>query len=141
MLVDFIKTADEFIKAGKYNAQRSLPHAETIVPFAALLEINGADGVTSDLADLNKIWDPCNVMCLGSNIQWIFYKKQGAEGYLVKILLNEKDVRINGVNAKQSIYYDWNTLRAFYIEKLAGLHVGLNDDMNNYLLPDLKIRQ
>jgi len=138
LLVDFIKTTDQFIASGKLNVQLRFAHAETIAPFAALLQIAGADGASNNISTIEKIWQSSEVIPLSSNIQWVFYKKQGSDEYLVKILLNEKKVRISGLVADKNLpYYHWKDMRAFYIKKLTLLNVGLTDDMNKYLT-DLK---
>jgi len=49
------------------------------------------------------------------------YKKQGSENYLVKFLLNEKEVAIKGLTTKIFPYYNWNEVRSFYIKKIGGL--------------------
>jgi multiple inositol-polyphosphate phosphatase/2,3-bisphosphoglycerate 3-phosphatase len=132
LLVDFIKTTDAFIKAGKPDAELRFAHAETIAPFAALLQIEGADKANTDIAQISKVWQSAEVIPLSSNIQWIFYKKKGTGDYLVKVLLNEKEARITGLKSG-SAYYKWTDLRAFYMNKLSRLHVGLADDMKAYL--------
>lgn len=138
LLVDFIKTSEEFIQSGKYNAELRFAHAETIAPFAALLQIAGADKASTDIKQIDKVWKSSEGIPLSSNIQWIFYKKGNSDEYLVKVLLNEKEAHITGLaNSKSSPYYTWKELRAFYMKKLATLHVDLGDNMNTFLT-DLK---
>ena len=138
LLVDFIKSADDFIKTGKYSAELRFAHAETIAPFAALLQIEGADKPSTNIKQIDKVWQASKIIPLSSNIQWIFYKKKGSGDYLVKILLNEKEARISALSTvKNSSYYQWKMLRSFYLKKLSMLHVSLTDDMNTYLA-DLK---
>jgi multiple inositol-polyphosphate phosphatase/2,3-bisphosphoglycerate 3-phosphatase len=134
LLVDFINTSDEFIKTGKFNARLRFAHAETIAPFAALLQIAAADRASKDPAKLNDFWSASGVIPLSANIQWIFYKKKSSPEYLVKILLNEKEAHITGLNEKSFPYYKWNDLRALYLEKLNRLHVKLTDDIAAYLV-------
>jgi multiple inositol-polyphosphate phosphatase/2,3-bisphosphoglycerate 3-phosphatase len=132
LLVDFIKTTDGFIKTGTYNANLRFAHAETIAPFAALLQITGADKATTIPSKLIANWQSSQVIPLSANIQWVFYKKAGTPGYLVKIQLNEKEVHIDGI-AGASPYYKWSEVRTFYISKLNKLGVKLTDDMGAYL--------
>jgi multiple inositol-polyphosphate phosphatase/2,3-bisphosphoglycerate 3-phosphatase len=132
LLVNFIKTADDFVKKGGVNAQLRFAHAETISPFAALLNISTADKPTKT-TNIDAIWQASKVIPLSSNIQWIFYRKGNANKYLVKILLNEKEAHISGMNDHDFPYYKWNDLRQFYLNKLVRLHVGLNGDMAAYL--------
>jgi len=133
LLANFIKTSDEFIKNGGVNAQLRFAHAETIIPIAALMEISTANKASKDINTIGKLWQSALVAPLSSNVQWIFYKKQGSNKYLVKILLNEKEAHITGINNNGSVYYNWDTLRAFYMKKLQQLNVGLDDDMKAYL--------
>ncbi|OKS87129.1 histidine-type phosphatase [Mucilaginibacter polytrichastri] len=133
LLINFIKTTDEFIATGKYTAQLRFAHAETIAPYAALLGIDIANKATKDLSRINKDWQAAQVAPLSSNIQWILYKKANNPSYLVKVLLNEKEARIIGLQTSNYPYYKWSDLKAFYIKKLNGYGVNMNDDMNKYL--------
>lgn len=133
LLVDFINAADDYIKSSKYNARLRFAHAETIAPFAALLRISSADKVAVDLTYLSDSWQASKVIPLSSNIQWVFYKSKSKPGYLVKILLNEKEEHITGLNTAMFPYYKWSDLRAFYMAKLNKLNVQLGEDMNKYL--------
>jgi len=132
LLVNFINTTDEFIKNGKPNAQLRLAHAETIAPFATLLGMTGTYKVAADMKNIEAAWKSSNVIPLSANIQWIFYRKAGSTDLLVKFLLNEKEVHITGLKGV-SAYYHWKDVRAFYINKLNKLKVGLGDDMATYL--------
>lgn len=133
LLADFINAADDFIKTGACNARLRFAHAETIAPFAALLQISTADKAAKTAVALNTNWTPANVIPLSANIAWVFYRKQDTKGYLVKILLNEKEVKIDGLPAASYPYYKWSTLRAFYVEKLNRLNVKIAGDMSAYL--------
>lgn len=132
LLANFITTTDEFIKSGTYSANLRFAHAETISPFAALLAIEGVDKVSADINQFDKAWQASKVIPLSSNIQWIFYKKKGTAGYLVKILLNEKEAHITGLKSV-SPYYKWADVRKFYIAKLAKLNYKLGDDAVEFL--------
>ena len=133
LLVDFINTTDDFVNTGNYTACLRFAHAETIAPFAALLQIASADKAAKDLSGLNTNWQAAKVIPLSANIQWVFYKRKGTPDYLVKVLLNEKEVPIDGLSPKSFPYYRWIDLRVLYINKLDKLHVKLTDDMNAYL--------
>lgn len=134
LLVNFINTTDDFIKnGGQINAQLRFAHAETIAPFAALLEITRANKVAKDITQLNTVWQSARVIPLSANIQWIFYRKKGTNNMLVKILLNEGAAQIQGLKSSIYPYYKWTDLRAYYINKLNKLHIKLTDDMPAYL--------
>jgi multiple inositol-polyphosphate phosphatase/2,3-bisphosphoglycerate 3-phosphatase len=132
LLANFIKTADGFMKGDNINAQLRFAHAETISPIAALMGITTANKATTSL-NIGAFWQASQVIPLSSNIQWIFYKKNGSDNYLVKVLLNEKEAHIAGMEERSFPYYKWDELRQLYINKLQQLHVGLDDDMSAYL--------
>jgi multiple inositol-polyphosphate phosphatase/2,3-bisphosphoglycerate 3-phosphatase len=133
LLVDFINSTDEFIKSGKYNARLRFAHAETTAPFAALLQISTADKDGKSVEAIQANWHSENVIPLSANIQWVFYKKVGKPGYLVKVLFNEKEAHIDGLDKKHFPYYNWSDIRVLYLAKLKLLGINLADDMNFYL--------
>jgi multiple inositol-polyphosphate phosphatase/2,3-bisphosphoglycerate 3-phosphatase len=133
LLANFITTADAFIQGDNTNAQLRFAHAETISPFATLLGISQASVVANDITKLDAAWQSSKVIPLSANIQWIFYRKKGGSDLLVKVLLNEKESHINGLVTGSFPYYKWSNLRKFYVDKLNKLHVGLSDDMQQYL--------
>lgn len=133
LLVDFINAADDFIRNKNVNAQLRFAHAETIAPFATLLQIAEADKASKDPSKLNASWQASRIIPLSSNIQWIFYKKKRGADYLVKILLNEREARINGLKVSGFPYYKWSELRGLYMAKLTRMGVRLTDDMNAFL--------
>lgn len=119
LLADFIKTSDDMI-AGKYHGVKlRFAHAETIAPIAALMDLDVASKQAKGADDINQAWDAAKVIPLSSNIQWVFYKKRGSDKYLVKVLLNEKEVWIAGLPKQNSPYYDFSALKRFYLEKLS----------------------
>ncbi|MES1226423.1 MAG: histidine-type phosphatase [Bacteroidota bacterium] len=125
LLEDFIKAADEYIATQSMNAKLRFCHAETIAPIAALMGLENASKPTNKVKDVYGIWRDDKVIPLSSNIQWVFYKKPGANKYLVKFLLNEKEVKVNGIPATQyRNYYNWDDVSAFYVNKLQNLASG-----------------
>ncbi len=133
LLINFITTTDEFITTGKYDLQLRFAHAETVSPFAALLGISSADQATQDYKMISSKWKAASVAPLSANIQWILYKKANSTDYLVKVLLNEKDVHISGLETKTFPYYNYRELKNLYLTKLKIWGVKLNDDMSLYL--------
>lgn len=134
LLADFINTADNYLKSNSPKADLRFAHAETVAPFAAIMNINGASESTKNILSFNQVWQADKVIPFSANIQWIFYKNDSNNQYLVKFLLNEKEVAINGLSTKTYPYYKWELVRAFYLNKLKGLKVNLKDSMHDYLL-------
>ena len=131
LLADFIKTTDAYIKTKKVNVQLRFSHAETISPIAALMGLSSE--TTKQVNDINRVWNADKVIPLSSNIQWILYQKPGSENYLIKFLLNEKEVPVKGLTTKTFPYYNWNAVRGFYIKKLNSFNTNLNNDFVQFL--------
>jgi len=116
LLADFVSTTDSYIKTKAINAQFRFCHAETISPIAALMGF--ASDTTTNVNNINHVWNAYKVIPLSSNIQWILYQKQGSENYLIKFLLNEKEIAVKGLITEIFPYYNWDDVRAFYLKKL-----------------------
>jgi multiple inositol-polyphosphate phosphatase / 2,3-bisphosphoglycerate 3-phosphatase len=137
LLVDFINTTDSFISTGRETAVLRFAHAETMAPLAALMDINGSSTATTDVFNIDKVWKANFTIPFGANLQWILYRnKKNKDDVLIKILYNEQPVRIPAAT-DMFPYYKWSVVRDYYINKLNGYHVGLSQDMQQYLT-DLK---
>ncbi len=137
LLISFIKATEDYISKGKVIANLNFGHAETIAPFAALLGIRGASEAISayNIVDYNKTWKCEEIIPLSANIQWVVYHNESSHDYIVKFLLNEKEVRINQLNdCGTPFYYKWNDLRDYYLHKINKMNVNLNDDIHEFLL-------
>ena len=130
LLVDFITAMDKGVKGGQDGVLR-FTHAEAIAPFAALLGIRGASTPVRSIYHYHDQWQAERVIPLSANIQWVLYSN-GNGGHLVKVLLNEREVKLPVVT-RQWPYYRWEDLRAYYIRKLNSLHAGLQKNMQEYL--------
>jgi hypothetical protein len=137
LLLSFLNSTDEYIASKTVIADLRFAHAETIAPFAVLLGIAGASESVSaaQIQDYNKIWKCENIIPLSSNIQWILYKNQTTGDFIVKFLLNEKEVAINGIkDSGTPYYYNWADVREFYYNKLEKMNIHNGDNMHDYLM-------
>jgi len=134
LLADFINTTDAYLKSKPVIADLRFAHAETIAPFAALMGIHGAAEATSNILTFEQVWKAENVIPFSANIQWIVYQNPTNGNYLVKFLLNEKEVAINGLSTKTFPYYSYAAVREHYVKKLKTLNLGLQDNPHEYLL-------
>ncbi|GAB2837366.1 histidine phosphatase family protein [Ferruginibacter profundus] len=135
LLADFINTADDYIKNKTVNAQLRFCHAETIAPYASLLGLTGANKVANNPTGIHAAWKSEKIIPLSSNIQWVFYKKKGSEDYLVKFLLNEKEVAadVEGLATTIFPYYYWKDVRRCYLAKMAKNNAYPDTDWIQYL--------
>ncbi len=133
LLIDFIKATDNYIRTNSVSLNLRFTHAEAIAPFAALLGIEGSSQSSHNIKTFENIWSAKKTIPLSANIQWILYRKKGSENYLIKFLLNEKPVHINGVTTNTFPFYNWEDIRKLYINKIGEYNSNLNENGFNYL--------
>ena len=115
LLSEFIHSADEVIK-GKSDTRANFrfAHAETVIPFVALMGIEGTDVQVVVPDSVSKYWKDYDIAPMAANVQWIFYHDKTQEIW-VKFLLNEKEMTLP-VSTSCFPYYRWETV-CMYLKK------------------------
>ena len=115
LLSEFIHSADEAIK-GKSDTRANFrfAHAETVIPFVALMGIEGTDVKVVVPDSVSKYWKDYEIAPMAANVQWIFYHDKAREIW-VKFLLNEKEMTLP-VSTSRFPYYRWETV-CMYLKK------------------------
>mgnify|MGYP005905144831 FL=1 len=117
LLSDFIYTTDEVIKGKSDNAANfRFAHAETVIPFVALMGIENTDVQISNPDSVSRYWKDYEISPMAANVQWIFYHDK-ARGVWVKILLNEKEAKLP-IATSRFPYYPWETVCAYFKERI-----------------------
>lgn len=130
LLSDFVRTADEVISTKSLNtANLRFAHAETVIPFAALMGIQNTDVKISDPDSVSIYWKDYEIAPMAANIQWIFFHDE-KDRIWVKFLLNEKEA-VLPLSTSRYPYYPWKEVRSFFDqrirmaqERLITLHAG-----------------
>ncbi|MBA5604667.1 histidine-type phosphatase [Duganella sp. FT3S] len=122
LLDDFFNTADAAARGDLSQAAKlRFAHAETVVPFAALLGLRGmSESLPDDVTYRydNSPWRGETVAPMAANVQWDVYRN--ADGNtLVRMLYNEKETAFKPACdsariGSDSFYYDYGRLRACY---------------------------
>lgn len=115
LLSEFIHSADEVIK-GKSDTRANFrfAHAETVIPFVALMGVEGTDVKVVVPDSVSKYWKDYEIAPMAANVQWIFYHDKALEIW-VKFLLNEKEMTLP-VSTSRFSYYRWETV-CMYLKK------------------------
>lgn len=118
LLEDFITKADAALSA-KSNVAADLrfAHDVSVMPLAGLMGITGCSEAWP-LEEVWKHWMASDYTPMACNIQMIFYRKPGAKDVLVKILLNEQECTLSGLNAVSGPYYRWKDVRKSFDGRL-----------------------
>ena len=123
LLKNIIETADT---VSQTQATLRFGHEVCVMPLACLLELGNCGVQVENLDELDQYWQNYKIFPMGCNIQLIFYRPKkaarsaikGNGDILVKALLNEREVTLP-IQTDQYPYYNWQTLRQYYLDKLA----------------------
>ena len=108
---------DEALKEGSATAaDLSFGHDVTLMPLIAHIGIEGMHEMLS-FDEANAKWGAADFICMGSNIQFIFYRNRKGD-VLVKILYNEKETSIPALEASCGPFYRWEDLRNYLASSL-----------------------
>jgi hypothetical protein len=119
LLRQIISDADDHFKMERPGVQLRFGHETVLLPLTCLIGINGFDFETSNLEEVEKNgWWASKVFPMGSNLQFIFYRKDiHDEDVLFKVLLNEKETTLP-IPTDVAPYYHWKDFRAHYLKKI-----------------------
>lgn len=112
LLRDFLECAAVAVSSRPVAADLRFGHGEGLMPLAALMQLEGACTPEADPEKVEEVWNDYRVTPMAGNIQWIFYRNAKGK-VLVKILLNEREVRIP-LESDTAPYYDWKAVQRFY---------------------------
>ena len=118
MLAEIIKLADEAVKGGGVRADLRFGHDTVLLPLACLV---GVDGLGARVPSA-EAWKSCPLwkyMSMASNIQIVFYRNEAGD-CLVKILYNERETVLSGVQTEIGPYYRWSELRTRLVHLAGG---------------------
>ena len=112
LLKDFLSTANNAVQEGGVSGDFRFAHAETIIPFAALIGIPKASKEINNISKIQDEWLDFDIAPMAANIQWIFYSN--SEGnVIVKMMLNEIEVDFP-VKTDIHPYYYWDDVYIYY---------------------------
>ena len=115
---NILNTADTCIVKKENNVTLRFGHESCVLPLACLLELGDCAYQTTDLNSLAEVWRNYKIFPMACNIQFVFYRKKGSDDILVKVLLNEQEMKLP-VESTLAPYYHWKDVETYYRNKLA----------------------
>lgn len=104
-------------------------HAETMIPLASFLELEGAFTSCDDPEEVTGLWDIKTISPMGANLQWIVYSNGSDK--IVKMLYNEMEIKFpEELKPIESYYYHWSDIRSYYTRKIETLGLNMSNDIN-----------
>ncbi len=135
LLTDFFSSINKCIEKNNHAAAHlRFAHAETIIPFATLLQIPDLSDKAVDPLDLytyeNNQWRGDRIAPMAANIQWEIYQHEDHHNQiLVRMLYNEMEVRFKQdceSLTPESFFYDFNELKRSYANLLLPSNYNMN---------------
>lgn len=120
LLRNMIISSDTAIASTRPGANLRFGHEVCVLPLAVLMELDHYGDEINDLEEVADKWKNYEIFPMASNIQIIYYRPDGStasEDVLVKVLLNEREVKLPVATATAP-YYKWSDLRNYYLKKL-----------------------
>ena len=118
LLENILNTADTCIVKKENSATLRFGHETCVLPLACLLELGDCAYQTTDVNSLADVWRNYRIFPKACNIQFVFYRKKANDDILVKVLLNEQEMKLP-VESDLAPYYHWKDVETYYRNKLA----------------------
>ena len=119
LLMDFINKADAAIQPDSHRAaDLRFGHDTSLLPLFALMGVDDPQHRNLPYREAhNSGWYSFFQIGMAANCQMIFYKNKKGE-VLTKILYNEKEVLVPGIQPVSGPYYRWSELKAHFLEQI-----------------------
>ena len=113
LLTNILDEADKALAGNGVSANLRFGHDTGLAPLASLMQLEGTTAQVTDFTELYKVWCDFKIIPMGGNLQMIFYKSDKSKDILVKVLLNENEVKLP-IESKTAPYYKWDEVEAYY---------------------------
>lgn len=116
LMMDFIEKADAAMQPGSHRtADLRFGHDTSILPLFALMGIDDPKNRVFPYKEAHeKGWYAFFQIPMATNCQMIFYQNKKGE-VLTKVLYNEQEVLIPGIEPVSGPYYRWEDLKAHFL--------------------------
>lgn len=114
-----VDEADAALEGNGHCADFRFAHDGNVGPLMNLLAIGPFQYTASDEAPYRD-WQSFRNICMGSNLQLIFYRGPG-DDILVKALYNEREIDFPTLESVGGAYYRWNDVRRHILSRIGGL--------------------
>ena len=110
LLRHIVESADRALAFGQPRADLRFGHDTHLIRLLALMGVEGCDGREADMQKFHLAWQDYRVSPMAANLQLVFFRRADGD-VLVKLLHNEREVRLSGLAPASGPYYRWADLR------------------------------
>ena len=94
LLEDLLDRADRAIASGTPAADLRFGHDANLMTLLNLMQFGGCSTAASTPDAIAEVWRNYRISPMAANLQLVFYRRKGSDEVLVKMLHNEREVRI-----------------------------------------------
>lgn len=114
LLKDIVTKADwAMYESSRRAADLRFGHDTGIMPLMGLMGLKGFEE-RCPMSTAHEHWSTYDYIPMATNLQMIFYRNKKGD-VLVKLLRNEEETSIPALTPVSGPYYDWKTLRAYFV--------------------------
>ena len=117
LLKNILDTADSCVIKKEHGATLRFGHEVCVLPLACLLELDDCNFQSNEENHIADIWRNYHIIPMACNIQFVFFRKKGNNDILVKVMLNEKEVKLP-IKSNIAPFYHWKDVKIYYRNKL-----------------------
>lgn len=114
LLENFVLTADTVIASGRPCVTLRYGHDTNLAPLATLMGCDSLTYATDQWQDIANTYRTYRIIPMCGNVQLVFYRKADDDDILVRVLLNERDVKLP-LKTDLTPFYHWQDLRAYWM--------------------------
>ena len=122
LLTNILEGADSHIARGVNGGDFRFGHDGNLIPLAAMLHLENCHGCEGDPYKVHEVYSDFKISPMAGNVQIVFFrpsKKQiSPDNVLVKFMLNEREVKVDGLKAAEGPFYRWTDVRDFWTRLL-----------------------
>lgn len=116
--------ADKVGRVGSHGADLRFGHDGNLIPLAGILNLENCHASEGNPYRLHEVYSDYKIAPMAGNVQIVFFrpkKNAAADGsdVLVKFMLNEREIAVDGLEAVSFPFYRWGDVSAFWQKILA----------------------
>lgn len=116
-LEDMVSKAENDIASGQYCARLRFGHDIIMMSLLNLLDAEGFSTPVNDFHAVKDVWQAYDFP-MSLNLQMIFYRNRKGD-VIVRLLYNERDIRLPIKNCGTEYFYHWNDFRTYAAERIS----------------------
>lgn len=115
LIQNIVDSADKYVESGKNGATLRFGHDGNITPLTAQLRLKGCFTDETEPEKVCATWSDYKISPMGANLQIIFFKNKAGD-VIAKLLLNEREIAVDGLPTDSYPYYKWSDLREHLVK-------------------------